>query len=194
MKNLLLRIINWFRNNKLVGLSLTAFFLWKLYQYRFRIQAFLSRFGLMKKTWINPVIGPVTSKFGARVAPTEGASTDHKGVDIGVPLSTDCKCPKDGKITDWSWSESGGTRILIDHGDYKTAYLHLSAVGWIQSVGGLTVDNWLNAEVKQGEIFAQTGSGGTGPHLHFEIMDKNNKRLDPLMFFDFKKEPTKAVF
>ena len=55
--------------------------------------------------------------------------------------------------------------------------------------------------VKRGEIIGYTGDSGTisGPHLHFEIRDKNNISLNPLIDFykindDIRPTPQKIAF
>ena len=38
---------------------------------------------------VNAENSPITSYFGRRNSPTKGATTDHKGIDIGVPVGTE---------------------------------------------------------------------------------------------------------
>ena len=73
----------------------------------------------MSKT--NPVTGKVTSKFGKRTAPLPGASTNHNGVDIGVPIGTEVKSPWDGTVKKVYSNALGGKQIIIDHSNGYTA-------------------------------------------------------------------------
>jgi murein DD-endopeptidase MepM/ murein hydrolase activator NlpD len=67
------------------------------------------------------------------------------------------------------WSTVGyGNMILIDHGNgYQTRYGHLSA--FIVGAGD---------SVKKGQLIGRVGSTGnsTGPHLHFEIIQRGVHR------------------
>ena len=113
----------------------------------------------------------VTSPFGPRPAPVAGASTFHKGVDLGCGIGTPVFAPADGTVTVVAYQANGaGKYIAIDHGNgVVTRYLHLSEQ--MVSVGD---------KVTQGEIFALTGNTGigTGPHLHFEFI-VNGTHIDP---------------
>ena len=52
----------------------------------------VSNLGNISFKWPCPSSSRITSQFGGRSSPTEGASTDHKGVDIGASTGgfTDC--------------------------------------------------------------------------------------------------------
>ena len=116
----------------------------------------------------------VTSKFGARSAPTAGASTNHKGIDIGASKGTNILAAKSGTVRTSSYSSSYGNYVVINHGDgTTTTYAHMSQR--LVSVGEV---------VKQGQVIGLVGSTGvsTGPHIHFEIT-VNGARVDPLQYF-----------
>ena len=72
-----------------------------------------------------------------------------------------------------------GWEVVIDHGTYKTRYLHCLANSMAVKVG---------EDIPAGKKIAQVGSTGTstGPHLHFEvyIMDPtgNFHITDPYVF------------
>lgn len=71
---------------------------------------------------------PITSRFGLRTAPVAGASTDHKGIDIGTPEGTSIRVrngrwlstindPSAGVMATYDWetedgSRPGGKRLL----------------------------------------------------------------------------------
>lgn len=111
--------------------------------------------------WPLPVAGRISCGFGPRVAPTKGASTYHKGIDIAVPSGTVVRAAKAGKVTIAHYSSSAGNYVGIYHGDgVYTYYMHNSSLR--VSVGD---------EVTRGQTVAISGSTGisTGPHLHFAI-------------------------
>jgi murein DD-endopeptidase MepM/ murein hydrolase activator NlpD len=117
-----------------------------------------------------PVVGRVTSGFGAREAPIEGASTYHQGIDIAVPAGTPVKAPLSGVVTRIGADRKAGRWVEVDHGDgLKTKYLHLSKI-----------DVKKGDPITQGDILAQSGATGnvTGPHLHWAAF-QDGKAIDP---------------
>lgn len=126
-----------------------------------------------------PVLGKytITSPFGTRTAPKTGATTEHLGVDIGVPTGTSVLSASSGVVSRVAYSKSRGNYVMVDHGDgVETLYQHLNKA---------TVR--LGQSVNAGEKIALSGSTGisTGPHLHYEVL-KDGKNVDPLKF-DFEK-------
>ena len=90
-----------------------------------------------------------------------GASTDHKGIDIGASTGSDIVAAASGTVIISTYSVSAGNYIMIDHGGgVFTVYMHCSQL--LASVGD---------KVSQGQVIAKVGSTGysTGPHLHFGI-------------------------
>ena len=112
----------------------------------------------------------ITSKFGARSAPTAGASTYHKGVDISVKSGTPIQAANAGRIQTGYNSTSGNWVSVIGSDGLTTTYRHLSSI--LVKAGDI---------VAQGDKIALSGNTGitTGPHLHFEtVIDGEYK--DPL--------------
>ena len=112
-------------------------------------------------TWPIPGATRITSEFGGRESPTEGASTNHKGVDIGAPTGTPIVAAASGSVVISTYSASAGNYIMINHGGgVYTVYMHMSSRS--VSVGD---------EVSKGETIGLCGSTGysTGPHLHFGV-------------------------
>lgn len=102
----------------------------------------------------------VSSGFGPRERPTKGASKDHKGVDIGVPIGTPVYASEEGVVTHAEWQRGYGNVIYIKHANgVETRYGHLSQFN--VKPGQI---------VKKGQQIALSGNTGvsTGPHLHFE--------------------------
>ena len=112
-------------------------------------------------TWPVPDSNRVTSDFGPRPSPTAGASSNHKGIDIGAPKGTAIVAAAPGKVIISRYSSSAGYYISIDHGGgLCTVYMHCSKL--LVDVGDV---------VAGGELIAKVGSTGisTGPHLHFGV-------------------------
>lgn len=123
--------------------------------------------------WPVPSSSRITSGFGYRDQPTEGASTYHKGIDIGAPTGTTIVAAAGGSVVTASYSVSGGNYIMIYHGNSTyTIYMHCSKL--LVSVGD---------EVSQGQSIALVGSTGisTGPHLHFAVT-VNGEYKNPLNY------------
>lgn len=125
-------------------------------------------------TFIRPISGGrQTSSFGGRKAPTRGASTNHKGIDLATPTGTAVMASSSGRVTRAGWLGSYGYVIYISHPDGKeTRYAHLSKI--LVSPG---------QSVKQGQKIALSGNTGrsTGPHLHFE-MRVNGTPVNPYKY------------
>lgn len=123
--------------------------------------------------WPLPVSGHISSTFGPRHAPTAGASTYHKGVDIAVDSGTNVLACKEGKVVTATYSSSAGNFISIYHGGgIYSYYMHCSQLK--TSVG---------KRVKKGQVIAKSGSTGisTGPHLHF-AMFKSGNYVNPMYY------------
>ena len=111
--------------------------------------------------WPVPSSTRITSNYGDRESPTEGASTMHKGIDIGAASGSDIIASADGEVIISMYSASAGNYIMLNHGGgVYTVYMHASKL--LVNVGDT---------VKQGDVIAKVGSTGysTGPHLHFGI-------------------------
>lgn len=123
--------------------------------------------------WPLPVSGRITSTFGYRNAPTAGASSYHKGVDIAVNTGTNVLACKEGKVVTAAYSSSAGNYVAIYHGGgIYSYYMHCSQLK--TSVG---------KHVEKGQVIARSGSTGisTGPHLHF-AMYKSGNYVNPMYY------------
>ncbi len=132
---------------------------------------------LDKMIWPLPGDGRIYSRFGYRVAPTAGASTYHRGVDIGGVQGASIVAVLAGTVEIASYSVSGGNYVAINHGNgVVTRYLHCSKL--LVSQGD---------RVEQGEVIALLGSTGisTGPHLHFSLV-LNGTYVDPLDYISYE--------
>lgn len=111
--------------------------------------------------WPCPSSTRVTSDYGTRVSPMSGASSSHKGIDIGASAGADIIAAADGTVTAASYSSAAGNYVMIDHGGgLYTVYMHASSL--LVSPG---------QTVSAGDVIAKVGSTGisTGSHLHFGV-------------------------
>ncbi|MDO5557679.1 MAG: peptidoglycan DD-metalloendopeptidase family protein [Clostridia bacterium] len=124
--------------------------------------------------WPCPASSKITSYFGYREQPVPGASTYHKGIDIGASTGTAIVAAADGEVVTSSYSGSAGNYVMINHGSgVYTVYMHASRL--IASVG---------QSVKAGQTIALVGSTGysSGPHLHFGVRI-NGSYVNPMNYF-----------
>lgn len=115
----------------------------------------------------------ITSNFGYRNAPLAGASTYHKGLDIGVPADSNVYACEAGTVIATAYHNLSGNYVVIDHGNgYTSRYLHNNS---------FAVKN--GDRVEKGQVIAYAGSTGnsTGPHVHFQV-EFNGEAIDPLGF------------
>lgn len=120
--------------------------------------------------WPMPSSTVISSGYGPRVAPTAGATSYHRGIDISCAMGSEVTAAAPGVVIYASYIGSGGNCVIIDHGNgLSTCYMHLSAFAC--KVGD---------EVKGGQTIALSGSTGvsTGPHLHFAVR-VNGEYVDP---------------
>lgn len=121
-------------------------------------------------TWPVPSSGRITSEYGSRESPTEGASSYHKGIDIGASTGSSVVAAADGKVVIATYSSSAGNYVMISHGSGTyTVYMHMSRLNVSEG-----------DEVSKGESIGAVGSTGysTGPHLHFGIR-KDGSYVNP---------------
>lgn len=123
--------------------------------------------------WPCPASHRITSNFGPRQAPVAGASTYHKGIDVGAASGSAIVAAASGRVTTSAYSGSAGNYVVISHGNgVSTVYMHASAL--YVSEGEM---------VSQGQKIAAVGSTGfsTGPHLHFGVI-VNGSYVNPLNY------------
>lgn len=114
----------------------------------------------------------ITSGYGGRNTGIPGASTNHKGIDIGCPTGTPIVSVLDGKVIFTGYNRYRGYYIMVDHGGgVVTLYQHCTN-SFKFSVGD---------KVKAGQTIVLSGSSGigSGPHLHFEVLI-NGSNVNPL--------------
>lgn len=76
--------------------------------------------------WPSPGYTKINSYFGKRVSPTAGASSYHKGIDIGAPEGSKLIAVVDGIITYTGFLGGGGYTITLSKDNMKITYCHVS--------------------------------------------------------------------
>jgi murein DD-endopeptidase MepM/ murein hydrolase activator NlpD len=128
-----------------------------------------------------PATGWLSSSFGDRPDPFDGAQAFHPGIDISADRGTPVYAPADGAVESASYSGNYGNMIVLDHGfGIATRYGHLSrfAVRTGQTV-------------KRGDLLGYVGSTGrsTSPHLHYEVT-LNGRLINPLRLLTVERRPS----
>ena len=124
------------------------------------------------------VDAPVSSSVGNRSQPTAGASTNHKGTDIAVPVGTEVHSLSSGTVVNAGRSDAGGfgnwVRVQQDDGNY-VIYGHVSKSDFYQ----------VGDRVEAGDVVALSGNEGvsTGPHLHLQINSADGTVLNSEYIF-----------
>lgn len=118
-----------------------------------------------------PVMGWLSSSFGARKDPFTGQPDFHTGLDISAGQGTPVKATADGTVESAAYNGNYGNSIVITHGfGIATRFGHLSQ--YAVRAG---------QKVRRGEIIGYVGATGraTSPHLHYEIL-LNGQPSNPL--------------
>ncbi len=122
-----------------------------------------------------------SSRFGYRPDPKSGRTAYHKGVDFAMDSGNPVYATGDGVVESVKFEFFGyGNHVVIDHGfGYKTKYAHLKSIGLVEGM-----------KVKRGECIGLSGNSGksTGPHLHYEVIYKNNP-VNPANYYDLTITP-----
>lgn len=111
-------------------------------------------------TFIKPVEGTISSRFGQREPTTSTVPKNHTGVDIAANMGTKILSATGGEVVLASEEGDFGKHLKIQIGEVSVIYAHCNNLYVKQG-----------DQVTQGQEIAEVGSTGnsTGPHLHFEI-------------------------
>lgn len=112
----------------------------------------------MGYAWPVPGYTTITSYFGKRNSPTAGASSYHKGIDIGAPEGTTLIAIIEGTITYTGFLGGGGYTITLSKDNMKITYCHVSP-NFIVKQGD---------EIKRGQII-----GNVGPKYVYGVKGNN---------------------
>jgi len=118
----------------------------------------------------NPNVGVrITSGFKFR----EMDKKFHYGVDIGVPMNTEIYSPVDGVVSNVWTTGKGGLQLSIRAATgERFGFAHLNKT-----------DLKIGDQISKRQFVGMSGTGGTGPHLHFTVTDANGKKVDPVKYF-----------
>lgn len=118
----------------------------------------------------SPTAARVSSGFGWRSDPIDGATKFHKGLDLALAQGTTVYAPAEGQVESVGQQTGYGLTVVVRHGNgFETRYAHLSAASVRPG-----------DTVAAGEPIAQTGNTGrsTGAHLHLEVL-QHSQPVDP---------------
>ena len=120
-------------------------------------------------SFIKPIEGTITSRFGWRTPTTSTVPKYHTGIDIANVSGTKIYSATEGDVILASSKGDYGNHLKIQINDVTITYAHCKTLYAKQG-----------EHVLQGQEIAEVGSTGnsTGPHLHFEIR-KEDRLVDP---------------
>ena len=128
-----------------------------------------------RQSFIWPVEGRISGRFGSQRIYRGEPAAYHSGLDIAPGAGVPYVAPADGVVVLAAQSPFTleGNLLIIDHGmGLNSAFLHSSRLAVKEG-----------DVVKQGQLLGYVGATGraTGPHLHWSIKWRDS-RLDPLLF------------
>lgn len=119
-----------------------------------------------------PVYGVISSEYGWRTHPISGKRSFHTGLDIAAPEDAPIFNGADGYVVFAAENGGYGYMVEVQHDDGTTTiYAHMSHISVYKG-----------QRVYTGSLLGRVGETGvaTGPHVHFEVHDKNDKTTNPL--------------
>ncbi len=126
-------------------------------------------------------IDHIASGYGMRFHPIYRVLKMHSGIDFTADVGTPVHATGAGTVKRVEKDRSGyGHNVLVDHGHgYKSLYAHLSDFKVREG-----------ERVERGQVIGLSGNSGTstGPHLHYEVIEKG-KKVDPVDYFFSDLDP-----
>lgn len=126
-----------------------------------------------------PVAGVLTSSYGPRWGST------HYGLDIANSIGTPIVSVTDGEVIESGPAAGFGLWVRIRQDDGTIGiYGHIDQA--LVSAG---------ERVKAGDQIATVGNRGqsTGPHLHYEVWERDGSKADPMAWLSARGVPTAAL-
>ena len=126
-------------------------------------------------TFIKPINGTISSKYGYREPTTSTVPKNHTGIDIAANLGTKIVAATSGEVVLASSEGDYGNHLKIQIGEVSIIYAHCNKLYVGQG-----------EKIIQGQEIAEVGSTGnsTGPHLHFEVRI-SERTVDPEKILEF---------
>ncbi len=142
--------------------------------------------------WPLPGYHQITSYFGPRTSPTNGASSNHSGIDIAAQEGTSIYSVCSGFVTHTGFKGAYGHTIIIEKNNLEFLYAHVSPT-YIVHIGDYIYENniigYVGPKYLNSGVSSYTDSSGrftngatTGPHLHLSIK-KDGIAVNPLLYF-----------
>ncbi|MFI5346634.1 MAG: M23 family metallopeptidase [Elusimicrobiota bacterium] len=125
---------------------------------------------LFEGSFVPPIPGASTARFGERRVFNGQPRAPHSGMDLKAKLGVPVRAPAAGRVVLAGSLYFSGNTVVLDHGlGLTTLYAHLSKMS-VKS-GDL---------VKKGQLLGKVGATGrvTGPHLHWALK-LGEARIDP---------------
>lgn len=128
-----------------------------------------------RQTFVWPVRGRISGRFGAQRIYRGEPGSYHSGLDIAPGAGTPYVAPADGVVVLAATTPFTleGYLLIVDHGGgLNSAFLHSQSLAVREG-----------QRVRQGQLLGTVGATGraTGPHLHWSL-EWQGARLDPLLF------------
>ena len=143
--------------------------------------------------WPIPGFSRISSYFGKRSSPANGASKFHSGIDVPAPEGTGLYSLLNGTVSYIGFKGANGHTIIITSGNYTIIYGHVSPNYIISQnqniskgdligfVGPKYIYDVINNPYSDSKGNPTNGAT-TGPHLHLSIK-KDGKAVNPLNYF-----------
>lgn len=121
----------------------------------------------------------ITSDFGYRTDPFHGKKTFHNGIDFRGKRGDKVLAAANSKVVAAGWHNGLGYYVKLKHDDGNTSiYAHMD-----KNPSKYPTKLRCGMSITAGQIIGSLGNTGrsTGPHLHFEMRDRNNHVINPLL-------------
>ncbi|MEO1488304.1 MAG: peptidoglycan DD-metalloendopeptidase family protein [Pseudomonadota bacterium] len=126
--------------------------------------------GEQRRGLVQPVPGPISSRYGMRRHPILGYRRMHAGMDFRARHGTPIVAVTDGRVTSAGRAGGCGLTVKLQHANnLATRYCHMSRMAVRRG-----------QSVRRGQVIGYVGSTGlsTGPHLHYE-MYRGGRHINP---------------
>ncbi len=134
-------------------------------------------------TFIKPIEGTITSRFGQRETATGRVPKNHTGTDIAANLGTKIKAATDGEVVLASEEGDYGKHLKIQIGEVSIIYAHCNNLYVKQA-----------DKVVQGQEIAEVGSTGNSTRSTLTFRNKNLRKDNrPTKYFRIVKEKKYAI-